>query len=1391
MSLVNTSLRHLLINAPNPSFSSNLIKTAKYNMITFFPLALLYQFTNYFNIYFLIVAIILSIKSISTMSWTIGVIPYLVVIGMSLVREGVEDYKKNAYDKKFNNLNAKVYNLQTKKFEKVSWKNLKVGDVIEIDNNEQIPCDCVIIKSSNENNLAYLQTTNLDGESALKARESIDIYSEVIELKKFEVYVDHPNNNIYKIDGYITNEKKEKMFFNINNILLRGGKLKNVNFVYGAVIYTGKDTKIMQNINKQNYKQSHIEKLVNKIVIFVIMLTFLICIVGAIAASYKQIWLKDNYAHYLFSLKEFDKNRNVKEGFKFFGTYFLIFNNIIPICLMIALEVVKGVQVFFTSFDKMLYSDEGDKMRFFSFRLHEDLGSVRYIFCDKTGTLTKNEMKFRKCSIYNRIYGNNNEIIYNTKKNSFFDEKFNKKEIFTALNENTPTNNNNDIILTYSDAIRMFLLNICVNHSVLTETANNKIKYQCTNPDELALVSIASELGYKFTSKIGNVLKVDINNAEESYEILHRFEFSSARLRSSVIIKNILSNKICIFMKGADSIILSSNTLNDYSMQFIYPQTKIHIDTFAREGLRTLCFCMREISHEEYEKFSLEYTSLKAKAINDKSLEKKVEEQIAKIECGMILLGATALEDKLQENVRKDINEYIDAGIHVWMLTGDKLDTAESIAHSCKLFNDDTVIYKVRGDEENIKQSLSKIIEHINSGNVTKEENQRERVERVKKGMEFNRKIIKHQSNATTVSEDVLVLKNNKNGKKKLKPLRKITTISSITSQGSNNIKTTTGNNMSVVNEKIDDKEIMNFMLEENYFGSSIGIAPLTTLERRIKKKNEDQNSSISLSAVARDIIEDPKPMDDIRNTIQSKIQLIETKKHHSSGLNLRFKTIPTLPIDSSPINISQNSKNFGLILEGASITKCITDPTLTPLFNTIITSCRSVVCSRCAPIQKSDMVSYIKHNICDDYSTTVAVGDGGNDVNMLKAADIGIGIFGKEGYQAAYNSDYAISKFKYLSRLIFYHGRYFLMRNSYFIYYFFYKSVIYAMPNFFFLFKNGYSSTIIYDDAQFLIYNALGSNFLVAIRAVLEEDIDMTFEGYPNKEEVKKLTSDIYKDYRDSVPFCPERFIVSFLGALFHSAMIYYIPNLAMKFLIIDNSGISPDHWSYALICYINIITYQTIVSFNDSFYFNWFTFFAFFLHILCNLLTLIIRNYNGSDQCAGITIELCKTWTFWFIIFITTYIGYLPYYIITRFKLFFVYDIVNSLRYGKYQYDIEKKVYLKKLETINRLKRLIEKFKKYYNEEKDIKEEMNYNDMKLSELVEKYKRLKREMKERYNNEERRNSNIGSEECQLKQREVNVNNEEAVVYDYPNCLIKEDNKESFDEEGDEYEIQI
>lgn len=1447
-------LRHIIINGDNSQFKSNLIKTAKYNLISFLPLALLYQYTNYFNIYFLIVTIILSIKSISTMSWTIGVIPYLVVIGMSLIREGVEDYKKNSYDKKFNNLQSKKFNYKKKEFETIAWKDLKVGDVIQICKNEQIPCDGIIIKSSNENNLCYLETTNLDGESALKARESIDIFQN-IKTTSYHIYVDHPNKNIYKVDGYIISDtnQKNKIFFNINNILLRGGTLKNADFVYCVVIYTGPDSKIMQNINKQNYKQSHIEKLVNSIVIFVILLTFLICIVGAIAGSYKQIWLKDHLAHFMFSDKEYLENKNVRDGFKYFGTYFLIFNNIIPICLMIALEVVKGAQVFFASFDQNLYSDKGDKLKFLSFRIHEDLGNVKYIFCDKTGTLTKNEMRFKACSIYGKIFSanqGNGPKKKNVDDNVYFDERFDKTAITNALNN--PNSNidiiPNDVINKYNEAVKFFLMNISINHSVLTEKNNSKIDYQSTNPDETTLVNVAAEFGYKFISRVGNIVTIEENNSSKQYTILNRFEFSSARLRSSIILLEPETKKYYIMMKGADSVVLSPTTLNSYSLSYLVPSTKAHIEAFARNGLRTLCYCMREIKEDEYEAFNSHYSLLKTKSITDKTCEDKVEELIKGIESGMTLLGATALEDKLQDFVRKDINDYINAGIHVWMLTGDKLDTAESIAYSCKLFNDETHVFRIRTDEEDIEGCLKKIskqMKKIEQGKKEDEILRDEKVSRIREGMEFIKKKnntnhnnkdenginvlteeMKRLNNNCPSKEDnkdaVLILNQqlNQNDKKQSYPKGKIklkpnqtefpakSLINSHLCESNKDLlrnQTTTAiekETNKIPKEKIDDKEIMNFMLTENYFGNNPNKLSPTTSAKDIKEKNNlnESEKSNSLSSVVKDIIDEPHPVDELRNTLQRKITNIEHNRQRSSGINLKFKIsnkslIKTFP-NSSEID---TKKNLGLILEGSAITKCITNTTIRPLFLSIISNCRSVVCSRCAPIQKSEMVSFVKKNACDDYSSTVAVGDGGNDVNMLKTADIGIGIFGKEGYQAAFNSDYAVSKFKYIKRLIFYHGRYFLMRNSYFIYHFFYKSVIYAMPNFWFLFYNGYSSTIIYDDAQFLIYNALGSNFLVGVRAVLEEDIDMNFEDYPNRNEVKKLTSDIYRDYRDRIPFCAERFTISFIGGLFHSAMIFYIPNCAIQYMITDDSGIAPDHWTYALICYINIIVYQTLVSYTDSYYFHWFTVTCYFIHIICNFLTLLIRNFAGDDQCAGITIELCKTWTFWMIIFLTTIIGYFPYLIISRFDSFFIYDIVNSLRYGKYQYDIEKKKYLTKLEHVNKLKRIIDTFRKYYeedknntvNQSKDKKIGSNYMDTKLSELVEKYRKLKHEMNIKYNITTNENKNTVEQGEDDNHTSSNNQNIQPIFNDYPDFLV-DNNKESIEEEDeDEYVFNI
>jgi len=119
----------------------------------------------------------------------------------------------------------------------------------------------------------------------------------------------------------------------------------------------------------------------------------------------------------------------------------------------------------------------------------------------------------------------------------------------------------------------------------------------------------------------------------------------------------------------------------------------------------------------------------------------------------------------------------------------------------------------------------------------------------------------------------------------------------------------------------------------------------------------------------------------------------------------------------------------------------------------------------------------------------------------MIKSANVGIGIFGKEGYQAAFSSDYAISQFKYLSRLLFYHGRYSLYRNSYFIYFFFYKSLIFNVPNLWFAFFNGFSGATLWDSLYFMMYTSLLSTMPPVVIMVYGEDIDITFEEYRNKD--------------------------------------------------------------------------------------------------------------------------------------------------------------------------------------------------------------------------------------------------------------------------------------------------
>ena len=235
-------------------FTSNEVRTSKYNLFTFLPLAILYQFDNYFNIFFLVSTVIFSIPQISSIEPSASIAPFSMVIAIAVIREGFEDYKKAKYDKLYNN-STTTQVCRDNVLKETKWKEIKVGDIIKIKKNETVPADIVVLKSSETNGFCYLETTNLDGETALKVKEAIG--STQIHLKNYDnleanFSIDLPNKEIYQFEGSIniTNPKviSKKVFLKGENLLLRSGKLKNVDWVHGLVVYTGNETKIMKNM---------------------------------------------------------------------------------------------------------------------------------------------------------------------------------------------------------------------------------------------------------------------------------------------------------------------------------------------------------------------------------------------------------------------------------------------------------------------------------------------------------------------------------------------------------------------------------------------------------------------------------------------------------------------------------------------------------------------------------------------------------------------------------------------------------------------------------------------------------------------------------------------------------------------------------------------------------------------------------------------------------------------------------------------------------------------------------------------------------------------------------------------------------------------------------------
>ncbi|XP_069819619.1 phospholipid-transporting ATPase IK [Dendropsophus ebraccatus] len=679
-------------------YADNTIKTSKYNFLTFIPLNVFEQFHRTANLYFLFIIILQTVPAISTLPWFAIMLPLLFLFIIRGIKDLRDDIARHRSDKAINNRPCEI--LKAKSFSWERWKDIQVGDIIRLQKDDFIPADLFLLYTSEPNSLCYVETADIDGETNLKFKQALMVThnslstTEALAAFDGKVVCEEANSNMHSFIGTME-WNGEKYSLDKDCILLRGCKMRNTKYCYGLVIYAGFDSKIMKNCGRFTVKKTKLDVMMNYIVVIV----FVVLIVCAVSLAFASGFWANQFQEKHSYIPPLPSNMGpAYSAFLVFWGYTILMSTIVPMSMYITLEFIHLVHSMYIDWDiDMYFADKDMPAKARSTSLNDLLGQVEYVFSDKTGTLTQNIMTFKKCCISGNTYGTNS-CENDLKAVSFTWNKYAEKE-FSFYDQSLI-----DMVRQNEDnLLKEFFRLLAICHTVMVDRDGDELVYQAASPDEEALVTMARNFGYVFLSRTQDSITTNELGVERTYKILAILDFNSVRKRMSILVRD-PEEKIKLYTKGADDVILKRLRSDCSDVEI----TEKSLEMFAQETLRTLCLAFKEVDLSVYREWNNKYHEASVSLQNRlESLDMVYNE----MEDDLQLLGATAIEDKLQDRVPETIQLLKNGNIKVWVLTGDKQETAINIGFSCELLTDDMEIL----DEQQICDILEEYWEHNNN----------------------------------------------------------------------------------------------------------------------------------------------------------------------------------------------------------------------------------------------------------------------------------------------------------------------------------------------------------------------------------------------------------------------------------------------------------------------------------------------------------------------------------------------------------------------------------------------------------------------------------------------------------------------------------------------------